>query len=530
MKTYRPYQPRQGFLLPPSPLDWLPEDHLARFILDTVEELDLSAITAYYERERRGYPPHAPQMMVALLLYAYCVGIPSSRKIEQNTYDHVAFRVLAGNTHPDHCCISEFRRIHLGALSGLFVQVLRLCQQMGMVKLGVVALDGTKLKANASKHKAMSIGRMNQVEQELAKKVQDLLAQAEQTDIAEDHKHGPSRRGTELPAELRRAQSRLERIRAAKAELLAEAAAQQQQQKDASEEDAQVEAVVEEMQRIATAQQYAEGTQPTAASTDSDQEPPPPSGPKGLPRNRVPVDKQGQPTDKAQRNFTDAESRIQKTQGGFMQGYNGQLVVDSEHQIIVAHGLSNQSPDAEYLVPMVDRTIEGTHAVPKVLLGDAGYLSGRNLAGAQSRGIDAYIAPGRMPHGMDKAPTAPDTESGAKAEMKRKLQSPEGDELYRRRKVIVEPVFGQIKNRGFRGLSLRGLEKAEGEWALIALSHNLLKLHKVRRKSARPQRPPQSTSSAGRSSRRANRSADHRRRVRLVFSAHTRFRSSPLAA
>jgi len=400
MKTYRPYQPRQGFLLPPSPLDWLPEDHLARFLMDTVCELDLSAITSYYERERRGFPPHDPLMMVTLLLYAYCVGVPSSRKIEQRTHEDIGFRVVTGNTHPDHSCISEFRRIHLGALSGLFVQVLRLCQRMGLVKLGVVALDGTKLKASASKHKAMSLGRMNQAEQELQGKVQALLAQAEQTDSQEDVTHGRGRRGDELPEELRRAQSRLARIQKAKAELLAEAAAQQQEEQESKQEESQLTAVVEEMERIETAQTIAEGGN-EPPSTPELPEKPPPRGPGGLPRNQVPVGKDGQPVDKAQRNFTDPESRIQKTQGGFVQGYNGQLVVDAEHQIIVAQGLSNQSPDAEYFVPMLDRAIEAAQAVPEVALADAGYVSERNLAGAMSRGIDAYIAPGRMPHGMD---------------------------------------------------------------------------------------------------------------------------------
>ena len=491
MKTYRSYQPRQGFLLPPSPLDWLPEDHLALFLMDTVQELDLSAITAYYERERRGFPPHDPLMMVTLLLYAYCVGVPSSRKIEQRTHEDIGFRVVAGNTHPDHSCISEFRRIHLAALSGLFVQVLRLCQRMGLVKLGVVALDGTKLKANASKHKAMSLGRMNQAEQELQKKVQALLAEAEQTDSQEDATHGRGRRGDELPEELRRAQSRLERIQKAKAELLAEATAQQQEKQESAQEDAQVAAVLAERERIEVAQTLTEGASAAPSVPESSDEAKPPRGPGGLPRNRVPVGKDGQPTDKAQRNFTDPESRICKTQGGYVQSYNGQLVVDGgEHQIIVAQGLSNQSPDAEYFVPMMDRTIEGTQAVPKVGLADAGYLSERNLLGALSRGIDAYIAPGRMPHGMDNSSTETEADSRAKAEMKRKLSSPEGEAQYRRRKAIVEPVIGQIKNRGLGELLLRGLEKAEGEWALITLSHNLLKLHKARSRPASQPRPP----------------------------------------
>jgi transposase len=236
-KTYRPYAPTQSLLLPTSPLDWLPEDHLARFILDTVAELDLSVIYSYYEREKRGFPPHHPQMMVALLLYAYCVGVPSSRKIAKKTHEDVAFRVLAGNTHPDYSRISEFRRIHQQALSGLFVQVLRMCQRMGLVKLGHVALDGTKIKANASKHKAMSYERMGKEVEKLEAEVQKLMAAAEQADSAEDSEYGAGRRGDELPEELRRREGRLARIRALKAELLAEAE-QQRQQREAQQDEA----------------------------------------------------------------------------------------------------------------------------------------------------------------------------------------------------------------------------------------------------------------------------------------------------
>jgi transposase len=194
-KTYRPYDPRQGFLLPPSPLDWLPEGHLARFVLDVVDELDLSAVYAHYEREVRGYPPHHPRMMVALLLYAYSVGVPSSRKIEKRCHEDIAFRVIAGNTQPDHACISEFRRIHLPALAALYLQVLRLCQEAGLVKLGHVALDGTKQKANASKHKAMSYERMQQREDELQARVEALLRAAEVADADEDKTYGKGRRG-----------------------------------------------------------------------------------------------------------------------------------------------------------------------------------------------------------------------------------------------------------------------------------------------------------------------------------------------
>ena len=473
-------------MLPPSPLDWLPEEHLAYFLLETVSQLDLRAISSHYEREHRGFPPHDPRMMVALLLYAYCVGVPSSRKIEQRTHEDIAFRVLCANTHPDHSCISEFRRIHLEALSALFVQVLRLCERMGLVKLGTVALDGTKLKANASKHKAMSWARMQKDTERLEHKVRELLAAAEHADTQEDAQYGKSRRGDKLPEELRRAQSRLARIRAAQAELLAEAQAQAQQKKESQDEPVQAQAMLEEMQRIKAAQELAQAAKET---TQTDDEPPPPSGPGPLPTHRIPVDKQGTPKGSAQRNFTDADSRIMKNNSGFLQGYNGHIAVCGEHQIIVAQGLSNQSPDAEYFVPMLDRLLTLCGRIPDAALADAGFFSEANIRRAEARGIDVYIAPARTPHG-EKEPAAdatPGTTSPYKAAMQSKLQSAPGEALYRRRKGIVEPVFGQIKNRGLGRLSLRGLDKVRGEWSLITLSHNLLKLHKARARARRPE-------------------------------------------
>lgn len=481
-KTYLPYQPTQSFLLPPSPLDWLPEDHLARFVLDTVGELDLSEIFSYYDREVRGYPPHHPMMMVALLLYAYCVGVPSSRKIERRTHEDIAFRVLAGNTHPDHTRISEFRRIHLRALTKLFVQVLRLCQKMGLVKLGHVALDGTKLKANASKHKAMSDERMNQDTARLEAEVQKLLKEAEQADADEDGEHGKGRRGDELPQELRRREGRLARIRALQADLVAEAQLQAHQRQAAQSEEAQAEAVVGEMNNIRAAKQ--------AGDRPDDRDPPPPgvpttTVPEPMPEHQVPVGKDGAPTAKAQRNFTDADSRIMKTGDGFIQGYNAQAMVDEEHQIIVAADVSNQSPDAEHLIPMLDRTIDNCQAVPQKMSGDTGYFSEANVVRAHSRGVEAYIATKRQKHGDPQEPagaTPASQESDLKAQMRSKLSTPEGAQVYSRRKVIVEPPFGQIKNRGFRSFLLRGIQKVRGEWSLIALSHNLLKLHKATRR------------------------------------------------
>ena len=443
-KTYRPYEPRQGFLLPPSPLEWLPDGHLARFVLDLVDELDLSAIYAHYEREARGYPPHHPKMMTALLLYAYCVGVPSSRKIEKRCHEDVAFRVLSANQQPDHTRISEFRRIHLSAIAGLYVQVLRVCQAQGLVKLGHVALDGTKEKANASKHKAMSYERMKKEEERLRAKVEAMLAEAERVDAEEDARYGKDRRGDELPEELARAEGRRERIRAALKKLRAEAKEQTQAEPPSDDDDG-----------------------------------PPPSGPTPLPKHKVPAAKDGTPKPKAQRNFTDGDSRIMKTNDGYLQGYNAQIAVDDAHQIIVAQCLTNQPPDVEHLVPLVEQVLMNCGELPDIASADAGYSSEANLEWLSNQGIDAHISVGRQKHSE-----SPPRVRGRKPkdltlrdEMKRKLATKRGAAVYARRKAIVEPVFGQIKNRGFRQLLLRGLAKVRAEWALICTSHNLLKLH-----------------------------------------------------
>jgi len=450
-KVFRPYAPEQSELLPPSPREWLPEGHMAYFILDTVKELNLKPLLSRYERELRGYPPHHPQMLVGLLLYGYCVGVASSRRIEKKTYEDVAFRVIAAGQHPDHSTISEFRRRHLEELGGLFVQVLALCQKAGLVKLGHVALDGTKMKANASKHKAMSYERMQQREQELAQKVAQLLKAAEEVDAAEDRLYGNKKRGDELPQELQRAETRLAKIRAAKAELEAEA-------------------------RAARAQLEAD-------KKKKEQDPnEPPSGPTPLPRHQVATDEKGQPKPGAQRNFTDPESRIQKTQSGFIQGFNAQAAVDEAHQVIVAQALTNQSPDVEHLLPMVEQMVSNCSGPPAVMTADAGYFSEANLVGASCLGVEAYLATGRQKHGEEPPPVRGRMPRGLslKQWMARRLRTKKGRAVYARRKAVVEPVFGQIKQvRGFRQLLLRGLQKARGEWALICLTHNLLKLYKA---------------------------------------------------
>ena len=428
-KTFRPYDPNQMLLMPPSLADWVPEDHLARFVRDIVETLDLSAVEDVYTEER-GYPPYDPRMMVTVLLYAYCTGTYSSRKIATKLIDSVAFRFLAAGNQPDFRTISEFRRRHGAALASLFTQGLRLCRQAGLVKLGRVAIDGTKIKANASKHKAMSYGRMRTQEAALEQEVRALLQHAEAADRDEDARHGREHRGDEWPAELARRETRLQKIREAKAALEAEARA--------------------------TAR--ADGKPPDDAM----------------------------PPDKAQRNFTDPEAKIQKTSDGFIQGYNAQIAVDGgPAQIIVAQHVTPAAPDVQQLGPAVDAITQGLRRKPRQVLADAGYWSESNVATLDAKGIEAFIATGRRKH-SDPRPGAPRGRApqalSVKDRMARKLTTVRGHAIYARRKAIVEPVFGQIKHaRGFRQFLRRGLVRVQHEWALICLSHNLLKLHMARR-------------------------------------------------
>ena len=325
IKTYLPYEPDQQLLLPAALQEWLPDDHVAYFISDVVDQLDMSKVTARYERERRGGPPYHPRMMVKVLLYGYCVGVASSRRIAQRLHEDIAFRVLAANNTPDFRTISDFRKDNVDALSGLFVQVLALCQQAGLVKLGHVALDGSKVKANASKHKAMSYQRMKEKAAQLAAEVAELLRQAQAADDEEDRRYGKDKRGDELPEELAFRERRLEKIREAMAALEAEA--------QAAAEQAEAEG----------------GKHP------------------------------GVPDDKAQRNFTDTESRIIPAPGGkdFLQAYNCQAVVDSAHQVIVAARATNQTSDKQQAPAMMEETIDNVGAVPREVSADAGYYSAK---------------------------------------------------------------------------------------------------------------------------------------------------------
>ena len=427
-KTYLPYDPGQQLLLPAALQEWLPSDHLAYFISDVVDQLDLSAITARYEEERRGGPPYHPRMMVKVLLYGYCTGVASSRRIARRLHEDIAFRVLAANNTPDFRTISDFRKDHLEALGGLFLQVLELCQQAGLVKLGHVALDGTKVRANASKHKAMSYGRMKEKEGQLTAEVAELLRRAGEVDDDEDRRYGRDKRGDELPEELAFRESRLRKIREAKAALEAKALAEAEQAES-------------------------EG------------------------RNHP-----GVPDDKAQRNFTDPDSRIMPGPGGrdFQQSYNCQAVVDSAHQVIVAARATNQPSDKGQAVSMIEETVNNTGAVPKEVSADAGYYSAKAVEELYSMGVDPFIAPEKTRHGrvLEPAPRGRMPEGlSVRNRMRRKLRTKRGRERYALRMETVEPVFGQIKQRrGFRQFLLRGLEKVSREWLLICAGHNLLKL------------------------------------------------------
>ena len=426
-KSFRPWKVDEVWLLPASIHDFVPPGHPAHLIRDIVrEELDLSAILSSYD-ELRGYPPYHPVMMVALLFYAYCRGIYSSRQIARGCEERLDFQAVTALNRPDFRTISDFRKRHLAALAGLFVPVLKLCQQAGLVALGHVALDGTKMQANASKHKAMSYGRMQEAEDKLAAEVAQWLARAQAADAEEDTEHGPDRRGDEPPDWMKDKQRRLERIRAAKAELEAEAKA--------------------------------------AAEAK-----PPPRYRGG----RKPKHPPGRPKPGAQRNFTDPESRIMKGKDGFIQAYNAQIAVDECHQIILAHRLTNNAADQDGLTPLADAIEANAGGRPAEVSGDAGFCSETNLSTLAERRIRAYIAIGRA----NRPGSGEDKRRGPLvAAMRRKLIRAGRRSRYRLRKQVVEPVFGQIKQaRGFRRFLFRGIHKVAQEWGLICLAHNLNKL------------------------------------------------------
>ena len=430
-------------LLPPSLMDWLPKGHLAYFLLDVVEQLDLSNIYASYQGDGRGQPPFEPGMMTALLLYAYCTGVPSSRQIEKKTYEDVPFRVIAANRHPDHDSICEFRKRHLKALADLFLQTLRLCQEAGLVRLGHVALDGTKIKANASKHKAMSYGRMKKTKDQLEKEIEGLLESAEAVDKEENKKYGKGKKGWDLPDELKRRETRLAKIKEAMSALEEEAGQKQLEKQKAKEEE--------------TKQKQAH-TSPSPSV---------------------------EPKDSAQKNFTDPDSRIMKVSNtnSFEQCYNGQAVVDDSSQVIVAANLSQNANDIDEVEPILEILEENLGGIPQkmAITTDAGYFSETNLMLFEDALLNPFMATQKMKHGEElpqfrgRIPN----DITPKDRMRRKLCTKRGQEIYSKRKSTVEPVFGQIKQAmGLRQFSLRGFENVSAEWQIWCLSHNLLKLYR----------------------------------------------------
>lgn len=447
-KTFRLYDQSQRYLLPPSLDEWLEEDDEARFVSEVVEDLlDLTAIYRSYQ-SASGAPPYDPRMMLKLLLYAYATGVTSSREIERRCRRDVAFRWLAANEAPDYRSVSRFRRRHLDALGPLFLQVLGLCAKAGLVRLGRVALDGTKLDANASRHKAMSYDHIVPKIEELQGEVDAMLAEAEATDQAEDEAYGEDRRGDEVPAELARRESRLAKLKAAKEAI-------EQEARDKAEAEAR---------KKAAEQGKGEGEIETAAKAAAERAQPKPS---------------------AQRNFTDPEARMMKTNHGFAYAFNAQAVVDEEHQVVLAAEVTQEASDVNQLVTMAERTEEnlaqaGIAGSPKKLLTDAGYCSEENLEAAEGLNPDVLVATGREKHGekFQKTPRGRIRKNATRRElMARRLRTKKGRADYARRKAIVEPAFGQTKVRQHAGqLRLRGLHGARGEWTLHMICHNLRKL------------------------------------------------------
>ncbi len=446
-KTYRSWDPDQAYLLPPSPSDWLPEDDLVYFVLDTVRDLDLKPITRKYENgDGRGFPPYHPRMMVTLLLYSYTQGVFSSRRIMKRCQRDAAYRVLVHDDAPNFRTISDFRKLHLSELEGLFVQVLRLCQKAGLVKLGHVSLDGTKVKANASRHKAMSYGRMKEEEKRLKKEIRELLNRAEAVDAEEDEQYGSDRRGDELPEELSRRKDRLKKIREARKALENEAKAAAEEERRRREE--------EDRKR---------GGKPR----------------KGRKRKEV----QDQPGDKKQYNFSDPETSIMKVNNkGFDQCGNAQAMVDRENQVIVAADVTNEPNDKKQLKPMVKQTKKniGRGQCIDTCSADSGYFSEDNVTWLEKQRIDGYIATGRLKHN-EQVPSCPRGRPpeglSAKERMARKLRTKTGRATYAQRKWITEPVFGQIKRGlGFTQFLLNGIDKMRSEWRMVCMADNMRKL------------------------------------------------------
>jgi transposase len=436
--TFRPYRPDQMFLLPPSPREWLPEEHLAYFISETVDRLDLRAFYQRYEGDGRRNQPFEPRMMVKVLLYGYATGTFSSRKLAKKLEEDVAYRVLGAGNFPAHRTIAEFRQLHLKEFQELFVQVVRIAAEAGVIRLGTLAVDGSKVRANASKHKAMSYKRMKTEQQRLRREIGELTEQAAREDAEEDRIYGEDRRGDELPEELRRREDRVAKIEAAMERLRARQA-EADRQKGRHEGDGR-------------------------------------KSPRG---GRKFKREFGEPEEKAQDNFTDPDSRIMKSKGSFEQCYNAQIAVEEGSQLVVATGLTQSAGDNPQLLPLVERARANTRKKPERVLADSGYRGEKSFEQLEQQGIDAYVSLGREGKRVSQTPAL---ESEASLRMGAKLESEAGRSVYRRRKGIVEPVFGWAKERlGFRRFSLRGFEKVSGEWDLVCLAVNLKRLNTLLR-------------------------------------------------
>jgi len=433
--SYLPYQPDQQFLLPPSAQEWLPEGHLAYYISDTVDQLDLSAFHARYAKEGPRNQPFHPAMMVKVLLYGYATGVFSSRKIATKLHEDVAFRVLAAQNFPKHRTLSDFRALHLKELAALFVQVVQLARECKLVKLGTITVDGTKLKANASRHKAMSYGRMREEQARLKAEIAQLLERARRTDEKED-----AQPHVDIPGELQRLVKRL---------VLFGAARERLQARQAEEDSARGRTPGDERQ---------------------------PRHPDGSPKRGKRYKREfGQPDDKAQENFTDPDSRIMKRSGGgFDQCYNAQAAVDAEQQIIVAAELTNCAADNDQLVPMLDALERNLGQAPEQALADAGYRGEEVFEQLHGRPTRCVVALGREGREQLELDAAKYPHSAA---MAARLDSKEGEAAYRRRKAIAEAPNGWIKHvLGFKQFSLRGLDKVQGEWKLVCLALNLRRM------------------------------------------------------
>jgi len=430
--AFKPYKPEQSFLLPPAPSDWLSEGHLAHFVSDMIDQLDLKAFYARYEGDGRRKQPYEPRMLLKVIVYSYMTGTFSSRKMARRIEEDIAVRYLAAGNFPSHRTICDFRVAHLEAFSVLLLQIIRIAQEAGLVKLGRIAIDGSKVRASASKHKAMSYDRMKSEEEKLEKQIAAILGQAAEQDAREDAEYGPDRRGDELPEELQRRESRLQKIREARQRL-------EQRQKEQDLE---------------------------AGRSEGDDDPA--RKKKGNPFKR----KFGVPADKAQENFTDPDSRIMNSTEGFQQCYNAQIAVDANSQLIVGTEVIQNAADNGSLLSMVELVEQNCGRTAEQYVADAGYKSEASFVELERKKVDAYVALGREGKNVTNATTLPATQR-----MKEKLASPQGEATYRRRKAIVEPVFGWIKNvLGFRRFSLRGTNKVAGEWALVCMVVNLKRM------------------------------------------------------